>query len=286
MPQASARPSASPPARRRFALLALSVGVLAAGCDSLVAPDQAKPASGAPSLAAQVRSTRPAPPRLTVRTPQYPASVLYILYREYLHKNPGLTTLGPEDPRYQQYLERRLRQLYPGRGYAGMVKDAVAERTRQMEVWKEYERKVGEWENTVGVMACTEGMFRDPETGEACQPVGPAPAPDPEPDPTTDPSWEGNEEFQVPPDEMIPTLQMEIDSLQMSPPEVEHLYYQESLADGSFFTRRDEVIIASTGQKARPDRRGGGRLDAAGADGRKGRNHHPGGPGDRQHRAG
>lgn len=251
MPYAPPSPTASPPARRGLALLALSAALLAAtGCDSVVAPERVNAAPSGPSLAAQVR---PAPPRLTVQTPQYPASVLYILYREYLHKNPGLTSLSPEDPRYQQYLERRLRQLYPGRGYAGMVKDAVAERRQQMKMWKEYERKLREWENTVGIMACTEGMITDPETGEPCQPVGPDPTPEPSPDPTTDPSWEGNEEFQVPPDEMIPTLQMEIDSLQMTPPEVEHLYYQESLAEGSFFTRRDEVIIASTGQRATLD---------------------------------
>lgn len=238
---------ASPPvasrAGRALALAAMSV-CLFAGCDSPVAPRQANPAPRAPSLAAQVRPERPAPPRLMVQTPRYPAPVLYILYREYLYRNPGLTSLSPEDPRYQQYLERRLRQLYPGRGYAGMVRDAVEERKRQTEVWNSYQRKVREWETTAGIMACTGTMLMDPETGEPCQPSNPDPTP--EPDPGTDPSWDGNEEFQVPPDETIPTLVMEIDTLQMMQPEIDQMYYQESLADGSYQFRRDELIVAST----------------------------------------
>lgn len=225
--------------------------IAVAGCDSPVDPGQANPSPRAPSLAVQVRPERPSPPRLVVQTPLYPAPVLYILYREYLHKNPGLTSLSPENPRYQQYLERRLRQLYPGRGYAGMVRDAVEERKRQTEEWNSYRRKVREWEGTIGIMACTGTMLMDPETGEPCQPSDPDPTVTPEPDPTTDPSWDGNEEFQVPPDETIPTLVMEIDTLQMMQPEIDQMYYQESLADGSYQTRRDEIIIASTGAPVR-----------------------------------
>jgi hypothetical protein len=51
------------------------------------------------------------------------APVIYILYREYLHKHPGLTRLSPEDERYQQYLERRCdNSIPPGdtRGWFGM----------------------------------------------------------------------------------------------------------------------------------------------------------------------
>src|SRR3712207_6208650 len=61
------------------------------------------------------------------RTPAYPAIAVYIVYREYVSQNPGLRYLDSDDPRYQRYMEKRLRELYPERGYAGMMKDAVAE---------------------------------------------------------------------------------------------------------------------------------------------------------------
>ncbi|HZG42616.1 MAG TPA: hypothetical protein VEY93_06610 [Longimicrobium sp.] len=46
---------------------------------------------------------------------------------------------------------------------------------------------------------------------------------------------------------------MEIDALQMSSPEVAEINYQESLATGSFYERRDEVIVTSTGARATID---------------------------------
>jgi hypothetical protein len=179
--------------------------------------------------------------------------VIYILYREYLHKNPGLTTLSPEDKHYQQYLERRLWQLYPNKGYSGMMQDAVEEMRQQKLAWKAYEEEYDAWIQVI-TAPCREQEIG----GEECQSPEPV---DPDPvdgggtssDPTVDGSWDGQEEHVVPPDEMIPTLQMEIDTLQMSQPEIDQLYYQESLANGSFFFSREEMIVTSAGQKATLD---------------------------------
>jgi hypothetical protein len=174
----------------------------------------------------------------------YPAPVLYILYREYLHKNPGLTTLSPEDKHYQQYMERRLRQLYPTRGYSGMMKDAVEEMRQFRRAWESYEQEHDNWIQNISP-ECANGALYDPRTGQPCPGVD-----DSTFDPTVDPSWDGQDEHAVPPDEMIPTLQMEIDSLQMTQVEIDHLYYQESLADGTFFSKYDEPIVPlSTGGK-------------------------------------
>jgi hypothetical protein len=169
--------------------------------------------------------------------------VIYILYREYLHKHPGLTRLSPEDERYQQYLERRLRQLYPTKGYSGMVRDAVEEMKQNRLAWRDYEQKQDAWIQSIAPF-CNDGY--DPSTGEPCTTTDTS-------DRTGDSSWDGQEEHAVPPDEMIPTLQMEIDTLQMTQPEIDHLYYQESLATGTFFSRTDEVIVTSTGEKATLD---------------------------------
>lgn len=186
----------------------------------------------------------PRAPNLTVRTPQYPAAVMYILYREYLHKKPGITSLSPEDKHYQQYVERRLRQLYPNKGYSGMMKDAVEEMRRHRLAWAEYEQEHDAWVQSISYFC------QDPSLDPNCTTTT---VPTTE-DPTVDPSWSGQEEHAVPPDEMIPTLQMEIDTLQMEQPEIDQLYYQESLADGSFFAKRNELIVAtSTGQRATLD---------------------------------
>ncbi|MEW5927646.1 MAG: hypothetical protein AB1941_09180 [Gemmatimonadota bacterium] len=192
------------------------------------------------------RLAPPTPPTFVTRTAVYPAAVVYILYREYLHKNPGLTTLSPEDKHYQQYLERRLRQLYPTKGYPGMMRDAVDEMRRQRLAWKAYREEYDAWIQSISPL-CNDGY--DPNTGEPCTTTGDGTTSDP----TVDSSWDGQDEHEVPPDEMIPTLQMEIDTLQMTQPEIDQLYYQESLADGSFFFSREELIVTSTGQKATID---------------------------------
>jgi hypothetical protein len=213
----------------------------------VVDPGPAAPAAASAHSSA-ARPAPPTPPKLVTRTPLYPASVIYILYREYLHKNPGLTTLSPEDKHYQQYLERRLRQLYPTKGYSGMMQDAVEEMRQYRLAWKVYEEEYDAWVQAISPF-CNDGV--DPNTGEPCN--VPEAGGGTSSDPTVDGSWDGQEEHVVPPDEMIPTLQMEIDTLQMNQPEIDRLYYQESLANGSFFFSREELIVSSTGQKATID---------------------------------
>ncbi|HEX6911471.1 MAG TPA: hypothetical protein VF142_13790 [Longimicrobium sp.] len=169
---------------------------------------------------------RPAVPVLEARAPAYPALAVYIVYREYVHLNPGLATLSDDDPRYQQYVEKRLRELYPTRGYAGMMRDAVAEAGRNRTRVRQYEREMREYERQMGTYAARfPGSLDAMSTCEtlALDPVAGA-----------DSSWTGQEEFAVPPDEQLPTLQMEIDTLQLEGPEVDALHYWESLATGSY----------------------------------------------------
>jgi len=218
-----------------------------AACDSVMEPSR-RPAPASSLQSGRALPPRPQPPEFVTRTPVYPAPVIYILYREYIHKNPGLTSLSPDDPKYQRYLERRLRQLYPHKGYDGMMKDAVEEARRHRLEWLEYQRKLREWRRAVGIMVCDGTVDFDPDTGESCDGSGGTSS-----DPTVDPSWEGKEEFPIPDDSYIPALGAEIDSLRMNQAEVDQLYYQESLADGSFFSKNDEVIVASTGAKATID---------------------------------
>jgi hypothetical protein len=229
---------------RRWTAFVLSVSLLSASaCDSFVEPRSATPEDLRSVVA---HPAPPVPPKTVSTTPLYPAPVLYILYREYLHKNPGLTTLSPEDKHYQQYLERRLRQLYPTKGYSGMMKDAVEEMRQNRRAWLAYEQAHDIWIQNISP-ECADGALYDPRTGQPCPGVDGV-------DPNVDPSWDGQVEHAVPPDEMIPTLQMEIDTLQMTQPEIDHLYYQESLADGSFFQKRDEqYVVLGTGGRATLD---------------------------------
>lgn len=163
----------------------------------------------------------PVAPVLEMRTPLYPAIAVYIVYREYVNRNPGLTTLSPDDPRYQRYVEKRLRELYPHRGYAGMMREAVAELRRNGQAWERYEVQLLAYRRSVqGITglsftaSCTSGDV-DPTLGQ-------------------DASWVGQEEFAVPPDEQLPTIQMEIDSLGLVGKQVDDIYYYESLANGTY----------------------------------------------------
>jgi hypothetical protein len=130
-----------------------------------------------------------------------------------------------------------------------MMRDAVEELRQDRIAWAAYQRELRDWKHSVGVMACTGTTLYDPETGESCFPPADD-GPGTSSDPTVDPSWDGQEEHAIPDDNVIPTLQMEIDTLQMDQAEINQLYYQESLADGSFYSRYGEVVVASTG--ARP----------------------------------
>jgi hypothetical protein len=117
--------------------------------------------------------------------------------------------------------------------------------------WVEYQKQLHAWRNSIGIMACDGTVDYDLETGQECFP--PTDDGGTTSDPGVDSSWDGNEEHLVPADETIPTLQMEIDTLQMSSPEVAEINYQESLATGSFYELRDEVIVTSTGARATID---------------------------------
>lgn len=166
----------------------------------------------------------PLQPVLQTRTPTYPAIAVYIVYREWVNRNPGLTTLSLDDPRYQHYVEKRLRELYPDRGYSGMMRDAVAEMRQNRAVWQRYERELREYERLMSSYHALSGYsaastcgttYVDPYAGQ-------------------DASWEGQEEFTVPPDERLPTIQMEVDSLMLVGPQVDDIYYYESIATGTY----------------------------------------------------
>ncbi len=214
--------------QRRWAVGTFLVFLLASGCES--APVHSVDSGGQPGASA-ARATnlpvRPHTPVLEVSTPIYPAVALYIVYREYIHRNPGLTSLSPEDAAYQRYVEKRMRELYPTRGYSGMMRDAVAEARRNRLAWMKYERELREYDGRLaavggasfldGIMVasqCTSGAV-DPSAGG-------------------DPSWSGNDEFPLPEDHHIPTIQMEIDTLGLRGVEIDEIYYYESLATGTY----------------------------------------------------
>jgi hypothetical protein len=158
--------------------------------------------------------------------------VQYILYREYLNRNPRVGTLTPDDKHYQQYVERRLRQLYPTRGYDGMVGEAVADARRYHDEWKEHRRQAGAATIAMVPITCAAALEPDPsctEGGGDGSSGGGASG-----DPDVDPSWAGNDEHPGYPDGYVPTVQQEIDSLVAEPEEVDLIRYYESLADGSY----------------------------------------------------
>lgn len=172
------------------------------GFIALVACDSpAEPSAGAPDLSSSVvqqNTTRPEPPQeptLRYDGPKYPAAVLYILYREYIHKNPGLTSLSPEDPEYQQYIERRLRQLYPERGHSGMMREAAEQHRQNRMAWLEYERAMREYQRKSNWTGQGPVQPMTIEPAESCADTSITCA---------DPSWSGQEEFAVPDDSSIP----------------------------------------------------------------------------------
>lgn len=141
-----------------------------------------------------------------------------------MNRNPGLSTLTLDDPHYQRYVEKRLRELYPDRGYAGMMRDAVAELRHNRSAWQQYERELREYQRLMAsnsallgysaTTSCSTG-YVDPYVGQ-------------------DSSWSGQEEFGVPPDEQLPTIQMEIDTLMLVGKQVDDIYYYESIANGTY----------------------------------------------------
>ena len=187
-------------------------------------------------------------PRLVTKTPTYPAIAVYIVYREYVNQNAGIRHLDQDDPRYQRYIEKRLRELYPQRGYAGMMREAVAEMRQYRRAWREYQNA------PVGVMSLEPCTVREQDyevigEGEPCGTGGggdgsgtPAPVYE------DDQSWNAQQEFVVD-DTYIPTVQEEADSLQVTSTENDLLYYYEDLARGE----GGYQIAAASGEYSRDE---------------------------------
>ncbi|MFK7948552.1 MAG: hypothetical protein AB8G11_13255 [Saprospiraceae bacterium] len=61
-------------------------------------------------------------------TPAFPVIALHIIYREYLHENPRITTHNElQQSSFPTYLENRLIELYPEVAYQGMMQTAISE---------------------------------------------------------------------------------------------------------------------------------------------------------------
>jgi hypothetical protein len=165
------------------------------------------------------------------RTPTYPAIAVYIVYREYVNQHPSIRHLSADDKEYQKYMEKRLRELYPKKGYSGMMRDAVAEHRRNVAVLRT-SMTVASDESPPDALVC----------GGHGEPNQPAPSYDP------DPSGNGEQEFPV--DEtIVPTVQEEIDSLQATPAEADGLRYYETLA----LTEGDYRLASKTPELTRDD---------------------------------
>lgn len=188
------------------------------GCsDAVVHTTPATPARSKTAQATAVKYT----------TPTYPAIVVYIVYREYVNLHPGIRHLSIDDKEYQKHMEKRLRELYPNKGYAGMMRDAVAEHRRNVRAT---------------MMAASDECPPDALVCGNGEPNQPTYSYDP------DPSWDGQQEFAV--DEtIVPTVQEEIDSLQATPAEADGLRYYETLAlaDG------DYRLVSTVGELSRDD---------------------------------
>jgi hypothetical protein len=181
--------------------------------------------------------------------------VQYIIYREYLHRHPRVTALSPDDRQYQAYVERRLRQLYPARGYAGMMGEAVADVHRFERLWAGYRHQV----ETVAVATVPTTCYAALEPDPSCTGDGDGggggyggTGGEATPNADVDPSWTGNDEHPGYPDGYIPTVQQEIDSLAAEPEEVERILYYESLADGSYNVAEAPLSTGAMVGGARP----------------------------------
>lgn len=204
----------------------------------------------APDLGSRnaVSHRTPGPPSLETSTPAYPLAVLYIVGREYVLKH-RLTRLDPADRQYLRYVERRLRQLYPDKGYDGMIYVALEDWRTYRTRWARYEADAAESQATADEPVCMMSS-----TG-GCDGGGDA-GTDPGDTDTglyeDDPSWAGQTEHPDPPDDFIPAVAEEIDTLQAEQPEIDRIYYYESLASGSYRKEQDPVSIETATGTPKP----------------------------------
>jgi hypothetical protein len=228
---------------RAVALLGLTLSLSACDGRQPAAPDLEM--SAAASAVAVRRA--PEPPTLETSTPAYPVAVLYIVGREYVLKH-RLARLDPADEQYLKYVERRLRQLYPEKGYDGMMEVAASKWRAYRAKWARYEAESKEFATA---MYGEDGAICPMNFSTTCGGGGDPEYPGTDPGNTgdagfeDDPSWTGNTEHPDPPPDFIPTIPEEIDTLQAEQPEIDRIYYYESLASGSY--RMGEAPIHMTG---------------------------------------
>lgn len=239
-PVSSASKFISPQA---VALLALTLSLSACDGGQPAAPD---PGMSAAAGAVPVRRS-PEPPTLETTTPSYPLAVLYIVGREYVLKH-RLTRLDPADEHYLRYVERRLRQLYPEKGYDGMMGAAVAD-------WRTYQGRLARYQadtDDFGTMD-DDGMICPMSFTIACEggddPESPETGESSDAGYEDDASWIGNTEHPDPPQDFIPSIPEEIDTVQAEQPEIDRIYYYESLASGSYRVDGEPIYITSVGRR-------------------------------------
>gem|GEM_PF-3381754 len=182
----------------------------------------------------------PKPPEVETTTPAYPAIVQYIIYREFVHQHKDAARLIRQGEPYWQYVDKRLMELYPGTGYRGMTRDAHEGARQHRAAWADY--KVRRQQYLQSIEACP---AEDPSCAGSSPETNPYGYED-------DPSWNGQTEVEPDP-YATPTLQEEIQTLRMTQPEKDEMYYYESIAwqteNGyqpvSSTSSRDELIRAA-----------------------------------------
>ncbi len=116
-----------------------------------------------------------------------------------------------------------------------MMQEAVAEMRQNMARWDKYEEELSAYSvecDPTAIICDGDGGTQDPVYSE-------------------DASWDGQEEYPLEPDGWVPTIEEEIDTLQMSQPEIDQIYYWESLSDGSYSDC--ETCIQSAGETTNVD---------------------------------
>lgn len=120
---------------------------------------------------------------------------MHIIYREFVNKNPQINTIAELNEKFPSYLEYRLIELYPEDSYKGMVKDGIQELKALEDNYNQYISELKYYNYSID-----DALFKVLD------------------DSTEDENW---------PDEMaanmyyIPTLEQEIDSLQMTAEEIQ-----------------------------------------------------------------